>query len=166
MARSSDHFQERSTHMAFAMALTVIGYIILATVDTVAYTGVAYFACFLMTCGAFTPSVLFHSWHNNNHPSETGRAAITGFLVGVANSAGIVSSVSFAAKTAPKYFPAMYLAIALQSTGLLMVLGLGFWLRLDNKRRDQEQGIKLSPKDVPTNVLLNGHADPSWRWIA
>jgi hypothetical protein len=146
--------------------LTIVGYVILAKVDAQTYPRPAYFACFLLTSGAFTPSVLFHAWHNNNQASETGRAAITGLLVGAANSAGIVSSVSFAADTAPNYRPALYLAASLQAVGILFILGLGRWCRLDNERRDREQGVKLRPQDVPTEALSSGYDHPSWRWTS
>ncbi|KAF8859132.1 hypothetical protein BDZ45DRAFT_742582 [Acephala macrosclerotiorum] len=68
---------------------------------------VAYFACFMSISGAATPSCIFHSWYNNNEAIEDGLAVITGFLVSVANSGGIFSSLSFKAKTAPKYISAM-----------------------------------------------------------
>ncbi|GME53119.1 allantoate permease [Neofusicoccum parvum] len=84
---SSDYFRERSTHLAFGMMLTFVGYVILITVDTIEHRGPAYFACFLLTSGAFTPSCIFHTWHNNNAVSENERAAVTGFMVGAVNSA-------------------------------------------------------------------------------
>jgi hypothetical protein len=47
-----------------------------------------------------------------------------------------------------------------------LVLSLGLWLRLDNRKRDREQGVKLLPKDIPTDILSCGHTHPSWRWTA
>ena len=164
--RSSDHFRERSFHMAFAITLTLTGLIILATVDTEKNTAVAYFAFFMLTSGAFTPSCIFHSWHNNNEATENGRAAITGFLVGAANSGGIFSSLSFNAKTAPNYIPAMYMGVAFQCFGICAVLSLGFWFRWDNRRRDKAQGVVLKPKDVSTSSLTGGYGDPNWRWTS
>ncbi|OWT40358.1 high-affinity nicotinic acid transporter [Cryptococcus neoformans Bt1] len=35
--------------------------------------GAGYFATFLITAGAFTPPVLFHTWHQWNDASEDGR---------------------------------------------------------------------------------------------
>ncbi|PVH76158.1 MFS general substrate transporter [Cadophora sp. DSE1049] len=164
--RSSDHFRERSFHMAFALSLTLIGLIILATVDTVKNKGVAYFACFMLTSGAFTPSCIFHSWHNNNEATENGRAAITGFLVGAANSGGIFSSLSFNAKTAPKYIPAIAMGAAFQGLGIVIILSLGFWFRRDNRERDEKLGRVLKPQDVSTSTLTGGYDDPNWRWTS
>ncbi|KNG89436.1 hypothetical protein ANOM_003142 [Aspergillus nomiae NRRL 13137] len=106
IAKSSDHFRERSFHLAAALIITFVGYIILVTVDADTNKGVAYFACFLLAAGAFVPSSIFHSWHTNNVTDESQRAATVGFLVGAANCAGIPSSLSFKADTAPRYMPA------------------------------------------------------------
>ncbi|KZF23930.1 allantoate permease [Xylona heveae TC161] len=165
ITRSSDLFRERSLHLCFSMCLTMIGYIILIKVDTLHHKGLAYFACFLLTSGAFAPSCLFHSWHNNNQPSENGRAAITGVLVGASNSGGIVSSIAFKSNTAPKYLPALIVTAVFQAIGILLSFAFGMYLRWDNKKRDAAQGVKLKQKDVPTDVLARGPKDPSWRWL-
>jgi hypothetical protein len=52
----------------------------------------AYFATFLITFGAFTPSVLFHTWHQCNDPTEDGRAFRVGAFTFLANMGGIVSA--------------------------------------------------------------------------
>ncbi len=79
-AASSDYFRERSLHIAGAMTVTMIGFIVRAfiftshvmqviywyLVDTVdvSKTGTQYFGSFLLCLGAFTPSTIFHVWHN------------------------------------------------------------------------------------------------------
>ena len=92
---SSDYFRERTFHLASALCVTLIGYIILVAVDPTDHKGVAYFACFCLCMGAFIPSCIFHSWHANNVTDEGRRAATVGFLVGSANIGGIPSSLSF-----------------------------------------------------------------------
>lgn len=106
------------------MLITLLGFVILASVNVLEHQAIGYFACFLLTAGAFVPSCIFHAWHNNNHVSENGRAAVTGFMVGAANSGGIVSSLSFRADTAPRYLPALISGAALQTFGIAMVLAL------------------------------------------
>jgi hypothetical protein len=148
------------------MLLTMIGFILLITLDTEKQKGAAYFACFLLCAGSFTPSCIFHTWHNNNTPSENGRAAVTGFMVGASNSGGIVSSLAFQSKTAPKYIPALIVSATFQGVGIVMALGFGAWFRWDNRRRDRAQGVKLRSRDVATASLTGGVDDPSWRWTA
>lgn len=80
-AWSSDRFRERGFHLISALSLVFVGCIILVAIP-VSSTGVGYFATFLITGGAFTPSVIFHSWHQCNDVSEDGRAFKVGFYSG------------------------------------------------------------------------------------
>ncbi|KAL1853339.1 hypothetical protein Plec18167_005571 [Paecilomyces lecythidis] len=166
LCRSSDYFRERSFHLAGSLMITFIGYIILITVDAEKSKGVAYFACFLLTSGAFAPSCIFHSWHANNVTFESQRAAIVGFLVGSANCAGIPSSLAFDSRTAPKYMPALIVNCVFQMVGIFMILCLGMWFRYDNRRRNKLQGVNLTAADVATQSLVDGWKDPNWRWTA
>lgn len=61
-AKSSDHFRERGFHVVAALTISLVGMIILASIDALKNKGVAYFACFLMASGAYIPSVLVHTW--------------------------------------------------------------------------------------------------------
>jgi hypothetical protein len=78
--------------------ISLLGMIVLSSIDVLDNTGVAYFACFLMAAGSFTPSVLVHSRHNNNNLEENSRAATTGFLVGLGNLGGILRAGTFRAE--------------------------------------------------------------------
>lgn len=90
-AYSSDRFRERGFHLASSLLLVVIGCILLACLP-LSSTGPAYFATFLITMGAFTPSCLFHSWHQCNETSEDGRAFRVASLTFLANTGGFVSA--------------------------------------------------------------------------
>ncbi|GAT21808.1 allantoate permease [Aspergillus luchuensis] len=166
ICKSSDHFRERSMHLAGSLMITFVGYIILIAVDASEHQGVAYFACFLLAAGAFVPSSVFHSWHTNNVTDESQRAATVGFLVGAANCAGIPSSLAFKADTAPRYKPALIVNCAFLLFGVLVILGMGTYFRYDNRRRDREQGVRLTAADVSTKSLVGGWKDPNWRWTA
>lgn len=102
IAKSSDYFRERTYHIVLSLVISLVGMIILATIDVLQNKGVAYFACFLMAAGSYVPSCLVHSWHNNNNMDENSRAANTGFLVGLGNLAGILSAATFRTEYAPK----------------------------------------------------------------
>lgn len=81
--------------------ITFTGYIILIAIDAQEHQALAYFGCFLLCCGAFTPTALFHSWHANNIPLESLRAATVGLMAGSVNCAGIPSSLAFGDRTLP-----------------------------------------------------------------
>jgi hypothetical protein len=52
ITKSSDYFRERTFHLAFSMSITLVGLVILATIDVLHNKAVAYFAMFLMASGA------------------------------------------------------------------------------------------------------------------
>jgi predicted MFS family arabinose efflux permease len=162
---SSDYFRERTFHIVLALCISLTGLIILAAIDVVHNKGVAYFACFLLASGAYIPSCLVHSWHNNNNLNENSRAATTGLFVGLGNLGGIISGATFRAEYAPKYIPTLIGTAACNVTCICMVLFLGCWMKLENRRRDREQGEVIRPQDVRTEELADGEKSPKWRYF-
>lgn len=102
VAISSDYFRERTFHIVFSLVLSLIGMLVLATLNVTQHKSVAYFACFLMAAGSYIPSCLVHAWHNNNNIHENSRAANTGLFVGLGNLAGILSAATFRTEYAPR----------------------------------------------------------------
>jgi MFS family permease len=119
---SSDYFRERSIHIAIPLSITIIGFIILGSIDPLANKGVAYFACFLLTMGAFAPSVLVASWYSNNTLSESRRAVVAAVMVALANAAGLISTNVFRAKDEPKYIPALITSAVFGAFCLVLVM--------------------------------------------
>ncbi|KAK0463317.1 major facilitator superfamily domain-containing protein [Armillaria novae-zelandiae] len=105
-AASSNYFRERSLHIAGAMTVTMIGFIVLDAVD-VSKTGIQYFGSFLLCLGTFTPSTIFHVWHNCNDASEVGRGFRTAVMTFFANSSGLIASNIFMGKGKPYYNTAL-----------------------------------------------------------
>ncbi|PLB51500.1 MFS general substrate transporter [Aspergillus steynii IBT 23096] len=156
VAKSSDYFRERGFHIVFSLILSLVGMIILATIDVLANKGVAYFACFLMAAGAYIPSCLVHAWHNNNNVHENSRAANTGFFVGLGNLAGVLSAATFRTEYAPKYIPTLLATCCCNGVCIVFATGLAIWMRLENRRRDHEQGTHRRGEDVDTRQLSAG----------
>jgi MFS family permease len=165
VAFSSDYFRERTFHIVFSLCVSLIGLIILATIDVINNKGVAYFACFLLASGAYIPSCLVHSWHNNNNLNENSRAATTGLLVGLGNLGGILSAATFRTEYAPKYIPTLAATAACNVTCILMTLALGIWMKMENRRRDKEQGEVIKPESVRTEELGEGEKSTRWRYF-
>ncbi|KAK6439591.1 hypothetical protein LTR95_004201 [Oleoguttula sp. CCFEE 5521] len=164
-AKSSDYFRERAFHIIGALTLSLIGMIILAGIDVLNNKGIAYFACFLMAGGAYVPSVLVHSWLNNNDLDESSRAARTGFLVGLGNLAGIISGATFRVEYAPKYLPTLAATSACNVISILAVLTMSIWMRRENAKKNKEQGRVLRAQDVDTALLQDGEKSPDWRYF-
>lgn len=164
-AYSSDHFRERGFHLVFALSLSLVGLIILAAVDPLTQGKVAYMACFFVAGGAYIPSVLVHSWHNNNDTEENSRAAKTGFLVGLGNLAGILSAATFRVEYAPSYIPTLIATSCCNVCAITGILVMKFIMVRENRRRDKAQGRVLRADDVDTSTLRNGENDPNWRYF-
>lgn len=162
---SSDRLRERTFHIIFSLTVSLIGLVILATIDVLAHKAVAYFACFMLCAGAYIPSCLVHSWHNNNNLNENSRAATTGLLVGLGNLGGIVSAATFRQQFAPKYIPTLAATAACNVVCILTTAGLGIWMKMENRRRDREQGVKIRPEEVPTEMLGDGEESEMWRYF-
>lgn len=164
-AKSSDYFRERGFHIVAALTISLIGMIVLAGIDVLQHSGVAYFACFMMAAGAYVPSVLVHTWHNNNDLDESSRAARTGLLVGLGNLAGIISGATFRTEYAPTYWPTLVATSCCNGVCIVAVLCMSFWMRRENHGRNEEQGQILRAGDVDTQMLQSGEKSPEWRYF-
>lgn len=160
----SDRTRERMWHIVGALLLSLSGLIVLAAVGD-SQKAAAYVGCFLLAGGAYIPSCLVHSWHNNNNVNENSRAATTGLLVGLGNLGGILSAATFRTQYAPRYAPTLIATAASNATCIIFTLWLGMWMRKENKRRDEAQGIVLKAEDVDTSQIEGGENDPKWRYF-
>lgn len=98
--------------------------------------------------------------HNNNDPSENGRAFRTyvhislvhsiqltrrpfnrGFLTFSANAGSLISSNIFLDSWAPKYTKALIISACLQVLGITLVLSMRTYMALDNRKRNRKQGV-------------------------
>lgn len=159
---SSDYFRERSLHLMTANSMTFVGCLALALLP-VTNVHAGYAMCFLISMGAFTPTCIFHTWHNNNDPNENGRAFRTGVMTFAANAGGIVSANIFLQTEAPKYTRALIVSAAMEATGIFILICLRTYMWLDNRKRNKAQGVNWTTKDVPTAALHEGPKNPSFR---
>ncbi|PLN85668.1 MFS general substrate transporter [Aspergillus taichungensis] len=81
------------------------------------------------------------------------RAANTGFFVGLGNLAGIMSAATFRTEYAPQYIPTLVATCCCNGVCIVFTIGLGLWMRGENRRRDREQGVRLRGEDVDTRYL-------------
>ncbi|KAK8845283.1 hypothetical protein IAR55_005996 [Kwoniella newhampshirensis] len=159
---SSDYHRERTIHVMVANGLVVIGCILLACLP-VSSIGPGYFATFLITSGSFIPSVLFQSFVQNNTTRENSRAFRSSVMNFGSNAGGIVSANIFLSQFAPKYVTPLIISAAIAALGIALLIGLRTYMVLDNRRRNREQGVNWTSKDVPTAALKDGPANPMYR---
>lgn len=165
LAFASDMTRLRFPFIALGFLFTFVGFIIYSAIDVEASLNVAYYACFMMTWGTSAPSVLLDVWYNNNIADENKRVLLTSIAVPAANLMGLVSSNIFLPQESPVYLTALATTAAFGACGLLLTLLLGFWMIIDNKRRDMKQGIKLKASGVSTERLRDGPAAAEYRWF-
>ncbi|KAJ9144041.1 MFS general substrate transporter [Pleurostoma richardsiae] len=151
----SDHYQSRAFCSVVAMAVSLIGFICLGTVDLVHKTGVGYFFTFLLTFGAFTPAVIVPAWTSSNITSNSARATTLGLLSGLQNIAGIMSSYAFRSQDAPVYRPALVISGCFQGGMVLTALFAWFYYRRINRQLDR--GEKPHVKGMEQN--------PNFRYV-
>lgn len=165
LAITSDHFTERSIHVAVPAAVTATGFVVLSVVDVSKHIHVGYFACFLITMGGHVTSPIWSTWYSNNLPDENQRAFLTPLLVAVANCSAFVSSNIFAESTAPDYTMATIICACFGYFAAALSISLGLWMRFDNRKRDREQGVVIRAGEIATSDLKAGMKDPRWRWM-
>lgn len=161
---SSDRFRERGLHIAASGAVSLIGYIILATVST-KQTGVVYFAMFLCTAGvsdlndpgtvvqksltrcslqAYPATPLNAAWAVVNIPNLNARALTSGLIIACANCGGFLSSNIYLGKEAPRYATALYTNIGMCITVIVIAGAYSGWMRWENRKRDAAQHVPQS----------------------
>ncbi|KAG0648164.1 putative transporter [Hyphodiscus hymeniophilus] len=165
VANSSDYFRNRALHIVAGLSCTMIGFIILASVDVVTNKGVAYFACFLLCAGCSVPSPLLATWYNNNTPDEGKRAIITSIIEAVATLSGLISSNIFRPQDAPNYIPALAISAAFGGFAIVLVTSMHLYMRWFNAKKDREQGVKLRAEDVSTADLTDGFKSEKFRYM-
>ncbi|KUJ11265.1 MFS general substrate transporter [Mollisia scopiformis] len=146
----SDHFQHRATFSAGALLVSLIGFVLLGTLDLVHEVKVGYFITYLITFGTFTPGILVPAWVASNTHTTTGRALTLGLLFMGQNFAGIISSAVFRAQDAPVYKPALVTVAVTQGVFIVICLLQRQYYARINKKLDRGEighvaGMELNP---------------------
>ncbi|OQN95807.1 hypothetical protein B0A48_18092 [Cryoendolithus antarcticus] len=127
---------------------------------------VRYGATFLITTGAFSFGALTNAQVSANVVSDTARAAAIGTNVMFGNIGGLISTWAFLPFDTPNYHIGNGLNLATASVILLLSIGMYFFVKIDNKKRES--------KDIDSE--LDGLSDkaiqdldwkhPAFRWRA
>lgn len=66
---------------------------------------------------------------------------------------------------AARYIPTLAVTACCNVICIFVTLGMGLWMKRENRRKDREQGVDLRAEDVDTDVLGEGEASPQWRYF-
>lgn len=145
----SDRFAQRAFFATGALAVSLIGFVLLGSLDLVNLVQVGYFLTFLLTFGVFTPGLLTPVWLASNIHTTTGRAVALGMTYMSQNLAGIVSSLVFRNQDAPVFRPALITAAVCQAGYIVLALILRQYYARLNKKVDsggvQIAGMEKNP---------------------
>lgn len=134
----SDYLQRRALCIILSTAVSMVGFVLLGTLDLTRLVGVGYFCTFLITFGTFTSAVLVPAWASGNLASRSARAATLGLVAGLQNLGGIVSSVVFRAEDAPVYRPALITSGVFQGCVVILAAAGWIWYARENKRLEKD----------------------------
>lgn len=146
----SDRFAQRALFATGTLSVSLLGFVLLGSLDLVNLVEVGYFLTFLLTFGVFTPGLLTPVWLSSNIPTTTGRAVALGMSYMSQNLAGIVSSLVFRNQDAPIFKPALITAAVCQGGYIIAALGLRQYYVRQNRKIDQgeiehAEGMEKNP---------------------
>ncbi|KAI9632137.1 major facilitator superfamily transporter [Dioszegia hungarica] len=135
----SDRRKERVMHILGGLVFVMIGYVLLASVDSVGgrYVGVFMIAC---TNAAVIP---FIAYRTATVTGATSTAIATGGVIAIANIAGAVAPFLFPSKDSPRYFPGLWTLFAMLGAAGCIV-GL-LWYKLGGSSEYRGSTIETVP---------------------
>ncbi|KAK2671202.1 Major facilitator superfamily [Fusarium oxysporum f. sp. vasinfectum] len=131
---AADRHGQRGIYMIFFCVVAIIGFIILATVDS---HGAKYFAAFLITCGIYPNVPQGVAWNGNNIGGSLKRGVGIAMHVGFGNLGGAVSGFVYRKDDAPDYRSGHWTLVATTTMSCILSILMTIYLRRENARRDQ-----------------------------
>ncbi|RAO65926.1 uncharacterized protein BHQ10_001938 [Talaromyces amestolkiae] len=145
----SDRYQQRALVSFCTLIVSMIGFILLATLDLVHHTHVGYFLTYMITFGTYMPELLMPLWLSSNLTNASSRAVALGLFIGGQNIGGILSSAVFRAQYAPVYAPALITVAICQGLLLVALIAMRQYYVFQNKKL--ATGELAPPKELENN---------------
>ncbi|KUL85166.1 hypothetical protein ZTR_06267 [Talaromyces verruculosus] len=145
----SDRYQQRALVSFCMLIVSMIGFILLATLDLVQHTHVGYFLTYMITFGTYMPELLMPLWLSSNLTNASSRAVALGLFIGGQNIGGILSSAVFRSQYAPVYAPALITVAICQGLLLVALIAMRQYYVLQNKKL--ARGELAPPKEMENN---------------
>ncbi|KAI9313785.1 major facilitator superfamily domain-containing protein [Dichotomocladium elegans] len=164
LCRLSDRLRDRGSFMAgIAGPLIVIAFIILLAVPA-ANVGVRYMAIFFATAGAFTASPMVLGWVVENAAGPMVRAIVSGVVVCIGCTGGLVATWTYLPSEAPEYRGGHIINLCVGSILILTSGSASLYLRWINRRRDAGKQDHVLDGLDESEIQELGHSHPSFRF--
>lgn len=153
--RCSDIFKWRLPFIAGAQTIVIVSFAILfAFADEPHRVAENYFAICLSCVGFYPINPNIAAWTSNNLAGPAKRAAGIGFMLMIANTAGVIGSFMYKEEESPTYPTGYGTSLGLMSFGLLTAVSLELILWTINKR-----DAKFSEDEIRSNYTEQELAD-------
>ncbi|KAL8959190.1 MAG: hypothetical protein Q9193_003902 [Seirophora villosa] len=165
----ADKTQQRGLTIITTSTVGFIGYILLATCETV---GVRYFGVFLAAAGIFPSIANILPWVLNNQGSDTRRGTGIAILNTIGQCGPLLGTNIFPKSDSPRYHKGMWVSAAFTLFTGFLALCLRTLLVWENKKLDEKYGRKVDPHpadgvDLSTQktAVAEENYGPSFRYI-
>ena len=156
-------FHHRGGFVIFSGFLMIIGYSLYVGTNST-NSGARYVASFFVACGAFPMGAFMPGWASANQNTDSARAGAIGIVVMFGNAGGLVACWSYLNRDAPNFLPGNGLNVGASCAIVVMVAALTWYLRNENKKRDEGvRDHRLDALPVGEQELL-GHRHPAFRY--
>lgn len=157
----ADHTGRRGVWLLMLTPFTVIGFVLLITVKSVA---VRYFALFLPMTGAFVSACLCTGWAVDNSAGLPVRAVVVAFLATLGNMGSLIASWTYTAADAPRYIKGHSINLVFGCCAVVLVVLIMGNLARQNRRKDSGQGDGALNGLTEDEVANLGHLHPEFRY--
>ncbi|CZS89472.1 related to permease of the major facilitator superfamily [Rhynchosporium agropyri] len=161
IARMSDVYKRRGIFIIGGTSLSMIGYIMLVTVET---DSLKYFAVFLAAAGVFPQGPAFLAWGLNNAAGPSVRAVSGAYIVALGSGGAIIATWTYLDKDKPKFHRGHYINIGAQVVALSMAcIGIAYNKWENGKRERGERDSRIAGMNEQEKIAL-GYRNPEFRY--
>lgn len=158
-------YNHRQLFLAITGPTIIVGYaIFLATLNA----SVRYAAVFLCASTSFTLGAMCNAQVSANVISDSSRNIAIGTNAIFGYLGGLVATWTYLPKDAPRYPIGNSINLACAVAWTTIAIGTYFWMKLDNKRRDEhEAAAREEIAGLPQQEIQDFEwKHPGWRWKA
>ncbi|KAI2634219.1 MFS general substrate transporter [Hypomontagnella submonticulosa] len=159
----ADKTQQRCLVIFVTCVIGGVGYIVLATVDTV---GVRYFATFLASAGVFStiPNILGLTLNNQGSDSRRGMSIVLINLIGQCGP--FLGNTVYPTNEAPRYVKGMSICAGFMFFSALLALAQRVLLMWENSRLDRKYGpVSKDRTDSEPDDVAQENYGPKFRFV-
>lgn len=130
---------ERCFHIAIPLTISMLGNILVVTLET---TAGRYVAMFLMTMGVYSAFNVTLSWVSSTIPRpKAKRAAALAMVNSIANCTHLFTSYLYPSTDKPRYLKAGLVLATFTGVCAVTAIALRVWLKHENRKLDREEGF-------------------------